>query len=164
MDTKKLLKIYENANLRATKVIMDFYADLVKDELDTREMANDLREDYEYAIENEDYDESFHEYMADFGDVNWAVDVDIDTEDTSNILLVLSILAEICTDLELEHLEQDTKAEFINQLQGENLALAEKYQKAMIESFNVYVGEGFETTQKSIKAYDDLIEVLDNEI
>lgn len=164
MDMNKLLKIYENANLRATKVIMDYYADLVKDELDTREMANDLREDYEYAIENEDYDESFHEYMADFGDVNWAVDVDIDTEDTSNILLVLSILAEICTDLELEHLEQDTKAEFINQLQGENLALAEKYQKAMIESFNVYVGEGFETTQKSIKAYDDLIEVLDNEI
>ena len=163
MDTKKLLEIYENANLKASKVIMDFYADLVKDELDTREMANDLREDYEYAIENEDYDESFHEYMADFGDVNWAVDVDIDTEDTSNILLVLSILAEICTDLEeLEHLEQDTKAEFINQLQGENLG--EKYQKAMIESFNVYVGEGFKTTQKSIKAYDDLIEFLDNEI
>lgn len=162
MDMDKLLKIYENASSRATKVIMEYYADLVEDEIDTREMANDLREDYEYAIENEDYDESFHEYMADFGDVNWAVDVDIDTEDTSNILLVLSILAEICTDLELEHLEQDTKAEFINQLQGENLA--EKYQKAMIESFNVYVGEGFETTQKSIKAYDDLIEVLDNEI
>ena len=162
MDMDKLLKIYENAILRATKVIMNFYKNLVEDEIDTREMANDLREDYEYAIENEDYDESFHEYMADFGDVNWAVDVDIDTEDTSNILLVLSILAEICTDLELEHLEQDTKAEFINQLQGENLA--EKYQKAMIESFNVYVGEGFETTQKSIKAYDDLIEVLDNEI
>lgn len=162
MDTKKLLEIYENAKLKATKVIMDYYSDLVKDELDTREMANDLREDYEYAIENEDYDESFHEYMTDFGGVNWAVDVDIDTEDTSNILLVLSILAEICTDLELEHLEQDTKAEFINQLQGENLA--EKYQKAMIESFNVYVGEGFKTTQKSIKAYDDLIEVLDNEI
>lgn len=164
MDMNKLLKIYENANLRATKVIMDYYADLVKDELDTREMANDLREDYEYAIENEDYDESFHEYMADFGDVNWAVDVDIDTEDTSNILLVLSILAEICTDLELEHIEQDTKAEFINQLQVQGENLAEKYQKAMIESFNVYVGEGFKTTQKSIKAYDDLIEVLDNEI
>lgn len=162
MDTKKLLKIYENASSRATGVIMEYYAALVEDEIDTREMATDLREDYEYAIENEDYDESFHEYMADFGDVNWAVDVDIDTEDTSNILLVLSILAEICTDLELEHLEQDTKAEFINQLQGENLA--EKYQKAMIESFNVYVGEGFKTTQKSIKAYDDLIEVLDNEI
>ena len=164
MDMNKLLKIYENANLRATKVIMNFYKNLVEDEIDTREMANDLREDYEYAIENEDYDESFHEYMADFGDVNWAVDVDIDTEDTSNILLVLSILTEICTDLELEHLEQDTKAEFINQLQVQGENLAEKYQKAMIESFNVYVGEGFETTQKSIKAYDDLIEVLDNEI
>ena len=164
MDMDKLLKIYENAILRATKVIMNFYKNLVEDEIDTREMANDLREDYEYAIENEDYDESFHEYMADFGDVNWAVDVDIDTEDTSNILLVLSILTEICTDLELEHLEQDTKAEFINQLQVQGENLAEKYQKAMIESFNVYVGEGFETTQKSIKAYDDLIEVLDNEI
>ena len=164
MDMNKLLKIYENAILRATKVIMNFYKNLVEDEIDTREMANDLREDYEYAIENEDYDESFHEYMADFGDVNWAVDVDIDTEDTSNILLVLSILTEICTDLELEHLEQDTKAEFINQLQVQGENLAEKYQKAMIESFNVYVGEGFETTQKSIKAYDDLIEVLDNEI
>ena len=161
MDVKNLLEIYENASSRATKVIMDYYADLVKDELDKREASDDLKEDYECAVENGDYDESFHEYMADFGDVNWAVDVDIDTEDTSNILLVLSILAEICTDLELEHLEQDTKAEFINQL-GENLA--EKYQKAMIESFNVYVGEGFETTQKSIKAYDDLIEVLDNEI
>lgn len=164
MDMDKLLKIYENASSRATRVIMEYYAALVEDEIDTREMANDLREDYEYAIENEDYDESFHEYMADFGDVNWAVDVDIDTEDTSNILLVLSILAEICTDLELEHIEQDTKAEFINQLQVQGENLAEKYQKAMIESFNVYVGEGFETTQKSIKAYDDLIEVLDNEI
>lgn len=164
MDVKKLLEIYENASSRATGVIMEYYAALVEDEIDTREMATDLREDYEYAIENEDYDESFHEYMADFGDVNWAVDVDIDTEDTSNILLVLSILAEICTDLELEHLEQDTKAEFINQLQVQGENLAEKYQKAMIESFNVYVGEGFKTTQKSIKAYDDLIEVLDNEI
>lgn len=164
MDMDKLLKIYENARSKATRVIMEYYADLVKDELDKREASDDLKEDYECAVENGDYDESFHEYMADFGDVNWAVDVDIDTEDTSNILLVLSILAEICTDLELEHIEQDTKAEFINQLQVQGENLAEKYQKAMIESFNVYVGEGFKTTQKSIKAYDDLIEVLDNEI
>ena len=162
MDTKKLLEIYENASSRATRVIMNYYADLVGDEIDKREASDDLKEDYECAIENGDYDESFHEYMSDFGDVNWAIDVDIDIDNSNNLPLILAILTEISTDSELEHLEQDTKAEFINQLQGENLA--EKYQNAMIESFNVLVREGFETTQNSIKAYDDLIEFLDNEI